>query len=357
MAYYVPYTKQEGNMFIKIKRGRYLNALVENLVFPLTKGYTVGKKGGFVTVDATGILPDRGVIRVKVNKGDFEILNEDGTTSDGYSSPQTLVMTQKSDTDEPEDVVIQRIQERFDILEEMTCATIKGDVRAMIVVGPPGIGKSFGVEKELQKNGLIDDLAGRKRRYEIVKGAMTPIGLYAKLFEFSEEGMVLVFDDCDSILLDDISLNVLKAALDSSKKRTIHWNSDSRLLRSEGIPNKFDFKGAVIFITNIKFDHVRSAKLRDHLDALMSRCHYLDLSVDSTRDKLLRIKQIARTGQLFPAYGMDAAQEEEIIQYMEDNHSRLRELSLRMAIKLADLRRLSSGRWKNIAENTCIVRK
>jgi hypothetical protein len=163
-----------------------------------------------------------------------------------------------------------------------------------------------------------------------------------------------VFDDCDSILLDDVSLNVLKAALDSSKKRTIHWNADSRLLRSEGIPNKFDFKGAVIFITNIKFDNVRSAKLKDHLEALMSRCHYLDLTIDTVRDKLLRIKQIAQTGTLFPAYGMTNEQEQEILDFMFDNKDKLREISLRMAIKLADLRRMSSNRWQAIAMNTCM---
>jgi len=236
----------------------------------------------------------------------------------------------------------------------MTAATVNGDVRAMIVVGPPGVGKSFGVEKELEKSGLLDDLAGRRRKYEVVKGAMTPVGLYAKLFEYSEPGNVLVFDDCDSILLDDVALNILKAALDSSKKRTIHWNADSRLLRHEGIPNKFDFKGAVIFITNLKFDHVKSAKLKDHLEALMSRCHYLDLTIDTLRDKLLRIRQIARTGQLFPAYGMSQEQEDEIMDFMVDNAGKLREISLRMAIKLADLRRLSADRWKSIAANTCM---
>jgi hypothetical protein len=56
--------------------------------------------------------------------------------------------------------------------------------------------------------------------------------------------------------------------LDSSERRFIAWNTDSRLLRSEGIPDRFEFKGAAIFITNIKFEHVKSKRLRDHLDAL-----------------------------------------------------------------------------------------
>lgn len=330
--------------YITIKRGSYRNMPVENMTFPLVKPYQEGAKGGYVTVDASSIMPERGIIRVLVDANDIELDGE----------PMQVLAPIKEVQTETDEQVMERIGERFAILDEMTSATVNGDVRAMIVVGPPGVGKSYGVESELQKSGLLDDLAGRRRKYEVVKGAMTPIGLYAKLYEFSEEGNVLVFDDCDSILLDDVSLNVLKAALDSSKKRTIHWNADSRLLRSEGIPNKFDFKGAVIFITNLKFDNVKSAKLRDHLEALMSRCHYLDLTIDTMRDKLLRIRQIARTGQLFPAYGMSNEQEEEILDFMVEKCHRLREISLRMAIKLADLRRMSETRWKSIAENTCM---
>lgn len=341
--------------FVTIKNGSYRNAPVTNTVFPLVKGYQAGAKGGFVTVDARNVIGFHGApdfIRVKVAPNDYELHGDfDGDVMNKFEPIEVPAEPKIVESDEQ---VIERIAERFAILDEMTRGTINGDVRAMIVVGPPGVGKSFGVEAELQKNGLIDQLAGRRARYQVVKGAMTPIGLYAKLYEYSEEGNVLVFDDCDSILLDDVALNLLKAALDSSKKRTIHWNADSRLLRSEGIPNSFDFKGSVIFITNIKFDNVRSAKLKDHLEALMSRCHYLDLTIDTMRDKLLRIKQIAMTGTLFPAYGMTHDQEQQILDFMFDNKDKLREISLRMAIKLADLRRMSTDRWQAIAMNTCM---
>jgi predicted AAA+ superfamily ATPase len=63
---------------------------------------------------------------------------------------------------ETDEEVIARIGERFDILDQMTKATIAGDVRAMIVVGPPGVGKSYGVEKQLEHSGLFDKLSGRK---------------------------------------------------------------------------------------------------------------------------------------------------------------------------------------------------
>lgn len=327
---------------VKIISGKYRGAKIENTVFPMLRPVVAGAKGDYVTVDASAVLGNQfGKIRIMVD--DYEYVG------DSVASKETRVV--KTETDEQ---VMDRIEERFEILNEMTRATMNGDVRAMIVVGPPGVGKSYGVENELNETGILDDLAGRPRSYEVVKGAMTPIGLYCKLYEYSEKNKVLVFDDCDSVIMDDLSLNILKAALDSSKKRTIHWNADSSKLRNEGVPNKFNFYGSVIFITNIKFDHVRSAKLKDHLEALMSRCHYLDLTLDTMRDKFLRIKQIARTGGLFKEYGMDSQGENEIITYMEQNQSRLREMSLRMAIKLADLRRMSPGRWMSIAENTCM---
>jgi len=324
---------------IKIVSGKYRGSKIENVTFPMLRPVVEGAKGDYVTVDASELFGNKfGKIRVTVDE--YEYVGESNTAP-----------TLKVETDEE---IMARIEDRFEILNEMTRATVNGDVRAMVVVGPPGVGKSYGVEHELSQAGILDDLAGRPRSYEVVKGAMTPIGLYCKLYEYSEKNKVLVFDDCDSVLMDDLSLNILKAALDSSKKRTIHWNADSHKLRNEGVPNKFDFQGSVIFITNIKFDNVRSAKLKDHLDALMSRCHYLDLTLDTMRDKFLRIKQIARTGGLFREYGMDQTGEDEIITFMQEKQTRLREMSLRMAIKLADLRRMSPGRWMSIAENTCM---
>lgn len=251
--------------------------------------------------------------------------------------------------------IIERLRERFLILEDMTRAVKHGDVRAMIVSGPPGVGKSFGVEAVLSKHEMIANIADNQKlkKFEIIKGAMSAIGLYQKLYEYSDPKSILVFDDCDSVLLDDLSLNILKAALDSSKKRTISWNTDSRVLRSEGLPNSFEFKGGCIFITNIKFDNVKSKKLRDHLEALESRCHYLDLTIDTNREKLLRIRQIVGDGML-DEYNFTEEEREEVIQFIENNQKRMRELSLRMVLKVADLKKSMPGRWERVAELSCM---
>jgi len=257
---------------------------------------------------------------------------------------------------ETDDEIMTRLAERFEILEDMTRAVKKGDVRAMIVTGPPGVGKSFGVEKVLARHDVFADVANdeKLRKYEVVKGAMSAIGLYSKLYEFSEKKCILVFDDCDSVLLDDLSLNILKAALDSSKKRMIHWNTDSRLLRSEGVPNSFEFKGGAIFITNIKFDHVKSKKLKDHLEALESRCHYLDLTIDTEREKLLRIRQVVRDCGMLDDYDLEDEAKAEVVDFINANAKRMRELSLRMVLKIADLRASMPRNWQRVAELSCM---
>jgi hypothetical protein len=248
--------------------------------------------------------------------------------------------------------IIERLRERFEILDDMTRAVKKGAVRAMIVSGAPGVGKSFGVENVLSKHGLMADIANdeKLKKYEIVKGAMSAIGLYSKLYEFSAEKNILVFDDCDSVLLDDLSLNILKAALDTSKRRMIHWNTDSRLLRSEGVPNSFEFKGGAIFITNINFQNIKSKKLQDHLLALESRCHYIDLTIHTEREKMLRIKQIVGDGML-DVYGFTEEAVAELLAFIDENKKRLRELSLRTVLKTADLMRsFPNGKWKRVAQ-------
>ena len=276
-------------------------------------------------------------------------------------TPTTIEMTAKAPAKprETDEEIIERLRERFNILDDMTRAVKKGDVRAMIVSGPPGVGKSYGVEKVLSRHDVFADVAQdeKLKKYEVVKGAMSAIGLYKKLYEFSAKKNILVFDDCDSVLLDDLSLNILKAALDSSAKRTIHWNTDSRSLHSEGVPNKFEFKGGAIFITNIKFENVKSKKLRDHLEALESRCHYLDLTIDTDREKLLRIRQVTQDHNLFETNGFEFAdyEKEEVIDFIDANKHMMRELSLRMVIKVAALK-ASMPNWRKVAQLTCMKR-
>jgi hypothetical protein len=335
---------------IRVINGNYRGHAVVDTVFELVSGFQTGAKGSFVTVRNAGHFPRcPDTIRIRVdNISDIEYTAGETVQSNTVKFEKPVAV---QETDEQ---AMDRIRERFEILHEMTKACVSGDIRAMIVSGPPGVGKSFGVEQEIDKATLFDKLANKRLRAEVVKGSATPIGLYQTLYKYSDPNCVVVFDDCDSILLDDVALNLLKGALDSGKKRKISWLSESSTLRREGIPDQFEFKGSVIFITNLKFDTMKSQKLRDHLDALQSRCHYLDLTLDTMRDKLLRIRQIAKDGVLFADYDFEPAVQDDIIDFMNVNKDRLREVSLRMALKIADLRKLSVMNWKRLAETTCM---
>jgi hypothetical protein len=327
---------------VHIKSGTYRGERIRGETFDLVKEYQAhsGKPGGFVTVE---IPKDHkwahyGRIRVNVEKPTDAIVEGTGNT--------------KSESDEDR---ITHIRSRFAILDQMASAVASQKVRAMIVSGPPGIGKSYGVEQQLAKLNMFEDVAGRSRKFEVVKGAMSAIGLYKKMYEHREKGHVIVFDDCDAILYDDLALNLLKAALDSGRRRTIHWNTESRVLYNEGVPNQFDFDAGIIFITNVKFESVKSKKLQGHLQALQSRCHYLDLSIDSVRDRMLRIHQITGDGMLHK-YAFTQQQQDQLLQYIADHKNRLRELSLRMVLKIADLMIMDPGNWRSLAEATCMRR-
>jgi hypothetical protein len=351
---------------IEIREGTYKirgqDTSMSGFRFELIEGFKQGAQGGYVTVNGGTVqpknagIPDRG-IRIKCSSTESYVVVS-GAVSASPVGDKSLEQIKVSDAvvaHETDESIVERLRGRFEVLKDMTKAVKSGTVRAMIVTGPPGVGKSFGVEEVLAKDDLFDTLGQRKPKYEIVKGAMSAIGLYAKLYEYSEKGNVIVFDDCDSVLLDDLSLNILKAALDSSKKRTISWNTDSRMLRQEGVPDRFEFKAGAIFITNIKFENVRSKKLQDHLGALESRCHYIDLQMDTDREKVLRIKQIVEDGML-DSYEFEDIQRDEVVDYIIENRAKMRELSLRTVLKVADLRKSFPTNWKSMAEVTVMKR-
>jgi hypothetical protein len=187
---------------VRIIRGVYRNQPVTNATFALVKDFQTSGKGNFVTVANGDYFPGfPEEIRVRVDSiNDIEFV--DGEPMGKVDKIVEFKKPVKVETDEE---VMERIEQRFNILDDMTKAAIAGDIRAMIVVGPPGVGKSYGVEFQLEKAGLFDQLSGRKIKYEVVKGAMTPIGLYCTLYRHSDRNSVLVFDDCDSVFQDDMS--------------------------------------------------------------------------------------------------------------------------------------------------------
>ena len=249
---------------------------------------------------------------------------------------------------ETDDEIDARIRERFEILEDLTNATVDGVSRAMIVSGPPGLGKSFTVEKVVSRLDQFD--------HTIVKGFVRATGLYRILYEHRKKGQVVVFDDADSIFFDDAALSLLKAACDTTERRIISWRAETTMKLDDGdaFPTSFEFEGSVIFITNMDFDRIvdNQAKFHEHVAAMISRAHYVDLSMKNRRDYFIRIKQVVSEGML--ANSLTQHQIKQVVNFIEENIDSLRELSLRMAIKIASTMKSNPGKWERICRVTCM---
>lgn len=242
-----------------------------------------------------------------------------------------------------------KLTERFDILEMLADACIEGDARAVIVSGPPGLGKSFTIEKKLAK------WDPNEINHTIIKGFVRATGLYKLLYQYRNPGQVIVFDDADSIFFDDVSLNLLKAVCDTTEVRRVSWLSEGILIDEESasrIPTSFEFQGTIIFISNYDFDAMieKGHRIAPHLQALMSRSHYIELAMRTKRDYIIRIKQVVKQGML---KNLSEDERNDVLDFIDTNADKLRELSLRIAIKLGQLRKQYKTKWMAMAKVTC----
>jgi hypothetical protein len=241
-----------------------------------------------------------------------------------------------------------KLDKRFRVLETLTDHCIKGSARSLIVHGPAGLGKSYTVEKAL--NSWDPD----ERYHTIIKGGSTKIGLLKTLYQYRNKKNVVVFDDCDSILLDLDCISILKAACDTTETRKISYLSNDKI-PAEGeagtIPSTWVFDGTVIFITNTDFENT-AKKLQDHTSAMISRSHYISLAMNTRRDYIIRIKQVVTQG-LFNQLKLTQTMIKDVMDYIDEHQDNLRELSLRMALKLGALRKDSPDVWQDLADVTC----
>jgi len=322
---------------VLIRKGFYRGTEITDTEFNVVKPLTEGAKGLFITVDGT---PHAGFPDSKIR---VTVATEDDVVDTRDVAPK-----------QTDDEVMDEMAQRFEILDDMTKAAVDGVVRGLIVTGPPGIGKSYGVEKIIEQAQVRAKIAGEhcSAKFGVEKGSASPIGLFMLLYQYSEAGSLLVLDDSDTILYDEISLNMLKAALDSGHKRKLSWRSESKALENAGVPDEYEFKGAIIFITNLNFENARG-KIGAHLEAIMSRCHYLDMGISDAHHKFLRCKQIVRDGML-DGYRFGEQGKMDVLNFIRVNQHNLRELSLRMVKKVADLREMDEKRWTLYAKNTCL---
>lgn len=244
-----------------------------------------------------------------------------------------------------------RIQVRYGALERMTQRLAIGEIRSLIVSGPPGLGKSYTMSRALE---LVEDhpkFDGRVVRW-IGGGASAP-GIYKALWD-THNGGIIVLDDCDDVLRDETCLNLLKVALDSGDRRRISWAKESNWLGEE-IPDTFDFGGHVCFITNVDFEAAIETGRRDaeHFKALIDRSMYLCLTLRTARDFMIRINKVAggEDGML-AQMGLTPEQVAEVLEYVDENKARFYNLSLRLCGQIATCMIADPEGWREDVEAT-----
>lgn len=267
------------------------------------------------------------------------------------TKPQTAASLESTETDEE---IAKRISVRFNMMSRMTQGMVDGVIRSAIIYGPAGVGKTFEVEQKLaaQPDSLYVD---------IIKGTCTAAGLYHALFHARKNG-IIVLDDCDTVFDDEQTLNILKAALDSTQKRVISWRKRSSWIvdvheddidaESDELPRSFEFKGGLILLTNIDFQAKMDSgnKSSAHFKALMSRSLFLDLTMNTEREVMIRIKTIF-TQVMAPSLGLSKTETKEIMSFVAQNAGRMIDLSLRLMVLVTDIFRLG-GDWKTMVETT-----
>lgn len=241
-----------------------------------------------------------------------------------------------------------RITKRFNVMNLMTNGIIGGSIRSLIISGAAGIGKTYSLDKALEKASNEG-----KINYNIVNGKISGIGLYTRLWESKGANDVLVLDDVDVFSDMDI-LNLLKAALDTGEKRKVCWSTASDFLKSQEIPTDFEFEGTIVFITNVDIDRelAKGSKLAPHLQALVSRSVYLDLGVHTNTEIMIRVEDVITNTNMMKKAGLSTAETIDVLDWMKTNVNRLRNVSLRTALYLASFVKTDPQNWKEIAEVT-----
>jgi hypothetical protein len=144
----------------------------------------------------------------------------------------------------------QSIGERFRHLRRAVRMVAAGDAPSLIILGQPGLGKTFEVTQALATMGWE-----RNADYFVIKGYSSSRALYEALY--ANNGRLTIFDDCDSALCDRDAVGILKGALEFDRVRPVSWLTAAK--RVAGVPRTFDFDGQVIFISNLPIEKIDPA--------------------------------------------------------------------------------------------------
>ena len=250
------------------------------------------------------------------------------------------------------DELVKEINARFAVLSALMDGIVSGTVRSVIVSGAAGVGKTHTVDTKL----AAGHANGKVTKITVIKGTVSPIGLYTELWNNREPGQVIVLDDSDEIFSDPVGANLIKAATDSGSRRHVSYLKEAASLEANGIPRTFEYRGAIVVATNIDFERevASQSKRAVHLAAVLDRAMYLDLGLHSQQALIARVEDVCRNSNMLVDKGLTPSQIASLIAWLKDNQANVRKISLRIAMHLANLIMADSVNWRVMAKATLL---
>lgn len=258
----------------------------------------------------------------------------------------------------------------FEQLNTYTLMVAQGLSNALLVTGMGGVGKSFNVNRILSAYGK------KGRDFVVMKGKSSVSAMYKFLYDNYDK--IVVFDDCDSVLMDDDGLNILKGVLDSGEVREVSWNTsgskmvdtfgcetheeiEQRLRKwrlenrgKEGIPNYFRFQGACIFISNLSAAYLQK---KAAMAPLLTRCTTVDIQL-TPEEVVTKIEAALPYMKIYNTRGDDITNDDikvEVFDYVKSDDflkdSRLegKPLSFRCYMNAYKFRYAGLPNWKELS--------
>ena len=233
------------------------------------------------------------------------------------------------------------IKDRYSSFDALAENVARGFFPSLIVSGPPGLGKSHTIRRVIDRLGLEDE-----GKVSYISGTIRGPGLYMQLYEQRDHGLI-VLDDSDDIFRDETALNLLKSVLDSKDKRVVSYHKLANFLERNNIPTSFEFKGSIIFCTNIdmELEMNKSNILSPHFGALMDRSLYLHLAMRNQYDYFVRVNQVIEEG-LFRDLQLGKESIKEIVKFIKDNLEDFYILSLRLVYHIGVMKKSRPKTWQ-----------
>jgi hypothetical protein len=255
----------------------------------------------------------------------------------------------------------------FENIETYTRMIANGDIISLMITGEGGVGKSHMVYETLKKQGLVKD-----KDWVLHKGHITDKALYMQLIKYNDK--ILVFDDIDDIFKSKVSFDILKAALDTSKERTITWltgntfdstgldNQEIRYVMNNSLkpvmPSTFNYTGSIIMISNLSKEDI------DRKDrALLTRTVNVDVQfkeddmlklIQSNLENIKIYKKVNASGQTIEI-GQNMELKREVLEFLKSPEFRrnsVSKINYRTFIKAYIFAYSGDKNWKRLAINS-----